>query len=198
MNFLFFITSAFGFISFFVLAQKWPEIMKCWEIMELNLTSFHNYRLKRARMIKLRVVAFSLIFLAIGNYLITFHLKVTRPESISRNNFSLISVEHSLSICSTVQTITETDESLITIMVNIMVPFLYEIVNQLPPWVAAPFFFISGCATFMWNFLDLFVMVISIGLSTLFELLNYEIEHTRIEVERKRKCGVRVNILAGR
>lgn len=50
-----------------MIATKWAKLMQYWEIVELNLTTFQNYKLKEARMLKLRVVAFILVFLALGN-----------------------------------------------------------------------------------------------------------------------------------
>ncbi|XP_055326858.1 gustatory receptor for sugar taste 64f-like [Sitodiplosis mosellana] len=45
-------------------------------------------------------------------------------------------------------------------------------------WEAICFKFLSVITTFVWNFLDVFIMVISIGLSTQFRLFNFELRQT--------------------
>lgn len=67
VNSLFFVTSSFGYISFFALAMKWPELMRQWENVESNLTTFHNYKQKRNQMLRIRYVTFTIFFLAFGN-----------------------------------------------------------------------------------------------------------------------------------
>lgn len=42
--------------------------------------------------------------------------------------------------------------------------------------------FLSVCATFLWNFLDVFIMTLSIGLSTMFKLYNAELKKAKGEV----------------
>lgn len=81
-----------------------------------------------------------------------------------------------------IDNIDATDGSLIRLLVNNMVPYLNNITDHLPPWAMFPFLFISACATFIWNYLDIFVVMLSVGLSTLFELLNFELGHAKIEV----------------
>lgn len=54
------------------------------------------------------------------------------------------------------------------------VPYIFPIDDQIPVY-ALSIDFISITATFIWNFLDVFIMVVSLGLSTHFKLLNIEL-----------------------
>lgn len=67
VNSLFFATSCFGYISFLAIAMKWPELMRHWEDVELNLTTFHNYKQKRNQMLRIRYITFTILFFAFGN-----------------------------------------------------------------------------------------------------------------------------------
>lgn len=53
----------------------------------------------------------------------------------------------------------------------------------LPMWIAILISFINENATFIWNYIDIFIMIVSIGLSTHFKLLNIELEQATIEVK---------------
>lgn len=50
-------------------------------------------------------------------------------------------------------------------------------------WIALLMCFINENATFIWNYTDVFIMIMSIGLSTHFKLLNIELEQATIEVK---------------
>lgn len=55
-------------------------------------------------------------------------------------------------------------------------------IDHIPIWAAFFINFINISATFVWNFMDIFIIVISIGLSTNFELINKELESANIDV----------------
>lgn len=92
-----------------------------------------------------------------------------------------ISVENSLSTLTTTYSI-DKDENFFTNFLMTVVPFLHTIVRPIG-WASFPFYFLSVSATFAWNYLDVFTMMMSMGLSTLFKQLNNELEQTKIEVE---------------
>lgn len=50
-------------------------------------------------------------------------------------------------------------------------------------WIALLICFINENATFIWNYLDIFIMFNGIGLSTHFKMLNIELEQAAIEVK---------------
>lgn len=55
--------------------------------------------------------------------------------------------------------------------------------HALPMVIAILISFINENATFIWNYIDVFIMIVSIGLSTHFKLLNIELEQATIEVK---------------
>lgn len=64
-----------------------------------------------------------------------------------------------------------------------LVPNLVPQSDALPMWIALLMCFINENATFIWNYLDIFIMIIGLGLSTHFKLLNIELEQAAIEVK---------------
>lgn len=61
---LFYVSNTCELISFFVLALHWPEIMKGWENAEKNFPSFRSFRQKRNFILKIRLIVFTMLFLA--------------------------------------------------------------------------------------------------------------------------------------
>lgn len=53
-------------ICFLKLAIDWPGLMKFWGMAEANLPSFRNEKHKKNFMLKLRSLAFIILFMAIG------------------------------------------------------------------------------------------------------------------------------------
>lgn len=59
------------------------------------------------------------------------------------------------------------------------VPYVFTTTQFVPIWAAIPIDFISIATAFVWNFLDVFILVISVGLSTQFQLFNDELLETQ-------------------
>lgn len=55
--------------------------------------------------------------------------------------------------------------------------------NPPPNSIAIVFCYVSENATFVWNFIDIFIMVIGIGLTMHFKVLNDELERAKLEIE---------------
>lgn len=73
-------------------------------------------------------------------------------------------------------------ENPFTELVKSNVPYLFANADHIPVWVAIFINLINVYATVVWNYLDIFIMIISVGLSTHFKLLNAELEQTTVEV----------------
>lgn len=99
--------------------------------------------------------------------------------------FSIISVEHSLCVIAGLHYILVycTEKDPITEMIKSLVPHIMTQTDRIPYWLAFFIYFINVCATFVWTYMDVFIMMISIGISTLFKQLNNELEQTKVEVE---------------
>lgn len=104
---LFYTSNALGMISFFALAPKWPGLMKQWEIIEQRVPTFRNNRQRFKRVIEIRLFAFAIFILFIGEkvkfqqfhwglnvnyYLSLFQLRVLlvyTPSSSIRKKYDL-------------------------------------------------------------------------------------------------------------
>lgn len=57
--------------------------------------------------------------------------------------------------------------------------------NPFPSCIAIVFTYISENATFVWNFIDIFIMAFSIGLTTHFKVLNCELGKANFAINVK-------------
>lgn len=69
-----------------------------------------------------------------------------------------------------------------TELVRVQGPHLFTQTNHTSIWKVVCVKFLNLTSTFVWNFLDVFIMTISIALSTQFELFNRELIRTKNEV----------------
>lgn len=69
-----------------------------------------------------------------------------------------------------------------TEMLKPLVPFLTLFTEHIPAWLIFPIITFNVCAAFVWNFMDIFIMMVSTGLFVLFEKFNRELEQTKVEV----------------
>lgn len=76
-------------------------------------------------------------------------------------------------------TMTNNDKDPLSEVVKRAVPHLFNQTQFVPIWVAIPTYFIRITTSFMWIFSDVFILVISIGLSTQFQLFNDELVETQ-------------------
>lgn len=96
----------------------------------------------------------------------------------------MILVEHSLSDGSVLHFVMKCQpgKDSFTELVKSNVPYLITSDDRIPVWMAFLINLINVFATFVWNFLDIFIMIVSIGLSTHFKYLNNELKQTKFEV----------------
>lgn len=180
--------NALEFISFLALSLHWSELMRCWQMTEA-LPIFHNCAYNNAYMRHIRFIIFITLLLALGKlYFAIFFLQFYDPTSKLQdfsNKFPIIAVEHLLCIGATVHStvIYHSDKDIFTELIRSLVPHLVPQNEPLPIFLAAVICYINESATFVWNFLDIFIMVVGFGLSTHFKLLNDELEKAAVEME---------------
>lgn len=92
----------------------------------------------------------------------------------------MITVEHLLYIGSIVDF--ESDKNILTELIRNLVPRS----ETLPTFIALLICIVHEHATFVWNFLDIFLMMVGIGLSMHFKVLNNELERTTNEIKVNR------------
>lgn len=174
--------NALEFIGFLVLSLQWSELMRCWQMTE-SLPVFQNCTcaFKTGYMRRIRFIASIALILALGMSWQRFPLKI----AIVIIPFWIISVEHSLCIGATLHSIImfQSDRDVLTELIRNLVPHLVPQCKPLPIPVALLICYINESATFVWNFHDIFIMLIGYGLSTHFKLFNNELERAVVEVK---------------
>lgn len=99
--------------------------------------------------------------------------------------FCFILVEHTLSIISVIDFIIkcQPDQDPVTQLVLIQAPHLFPPNELIPLWKAICAKFLSIIATFVWNYVEVFIIIICIVLFTHFRLFNSELERIKSEVK---------------
>lgn len=64
----FYVPNTFGFVCFFGMALKWPDLMRYWHSVEVVSPTFHNQQQKKKFICKIRIVVFMVFSLALGRY----------------------------------------------------------------------------------------------------------------------------------
>lgn len=101
-------------------------------------------------------------------------------------NLDDITVEHILSVISTVHyiTICYRQDDPMQIFLKLQASDVFYFIPY-SPWIAVVGKIVNLISTFCWNFMDLFVMIISIGLSTRFKQINDDLQRIKGEVRKK-------------
>lgn len=106
-----------------------------------------------------------------------------------------ITVEHWLFISATIQSniIKNHDQDILREFIKISVPHIIPQRDSLPTFAVLLICYINESATFVWSFVDIFIMIVGVGLSSHFKVLNYEMEQAiaRIEVKFFKKFKIR-------
>lgn len=66
---VFFAGNACGFVSLFALAINWADLMKIWDNTTIKLPKFKGKKQKFNFVLEIRILVFSVLFLATGKYL---------------------------------------------------------------------------------------------------------------------------------
>lgn len=103
-------------------------------------------------------------------------------------NFLLIfqsKVEHCLNIVSILYATTKNtpEKDPIEELFKVQLPILFT-VTKFSLWKAIPSKWFNIIMTFVWSYMDLFVITVSIGLASLFKQLNADLERVRGKVTR--------------
>lgn len=140
-------TSLFSFICFIRLALNWSTIMIEWQKVEKNLPTFETSKKKYQNRLKMRCVAASILTLSMVEHIL-----------------SIVSVASVVWDCPKIQNIYQ------AYMVRSFPIVFYFFPYSIPLSILVKFGHITS--TFIWSFTDLFIMLISMGLSSLFDRIN--------------------------
>lgn len=75
------------------------------------------------------------------------------------------------------------DRDPVTEVINRKVPYLFTSDDEIPLWLAMFVDLISITTTVMWNYVDVFIMLVSRGLSIQLKLYNDELRRKTLEVK---------------
>lgn len=168
---------ALELVSFLRLAKRWPTLMQQWQTVESIMSDYCTKKQKKTYIFRIRFVALSFLCLALGNSFNNFILR-------NLNVFFIVSVEHLIADGSVLHFVLKChkEQDPMTELAKHNVPHLITYAEHVPLWLAICINFINISSTFVWNFLDIFIMIISKGLSTHFKLLNHELQQASFEV----------------
>lgn len=144
---VFYFTSFFSFICFIRLTLKWPKMMIEWHKVEKSLPNYESTKKKFQNKFKMRYVAASILSLSL--------------------------IEHILSIISSVSVVWDCPK-----IQNLFEAYIirsFPMISYFFPYSVPLSLLVKFChitATFIWSFTDLFIMLISMGLSSLFDRIN--------------------------
>lgn len=159
---VFYGTNFLSFVCFFILATKWPNLMKLWHDVEKKLPPLRSKNEK-------------------------CHLRV-RMRNTMTIILTLSLIEHILSIISAVAIVVDCPR-IKNIMKAYYVKSFPQVFSFFPYSIAFGIYikFIHITSTFMWTFTDLFIMMISCGLSEKFKLINERMLEDKGKVSKMRK-----------
>lgn len=154
---LFNVVSLISLIWFIQLAQKWQRIMKTWFKLEQNLNIPKMKKIKSKT--RIRVVSFLFLFISL--------------------------IEHILSLVDSVMDEAITCDNRLSSFEAYMFHSAPMVFYFFPYSLSFAVFLRIGqnAATFIWWYKDLFVMMLSMGLSSLFNAINDDMFRARREVE---------------
>lgn len=154
---MYFTSGACGLWSFGNLARKWPSIMVHWEEVEAKMPKYRTQKEKRQLAFRIKSYAIGFCVCAITEHLLTamstiYYVKACEPDYEPVAGFF---ERHIIQLFSLTKY--ELWKGLFGITVNVM-------------------------AAFVWNYMNIFVMMISIGLSSRLKQLNDELQSVKGKV----------------
>jgi gustatory receptor len=155
---MFYLTNFMSFFCFLLLAREWPALMRLWNDMEKKLPQPRTTSEKQNLRIKIRSTAAIILTLSL--------------------------IEHLLSMVSSFALVIDCPR-INNIMKAYYVKSFPQVFNYFPYSVAFSVYIklIHVTSTFIWTFTDLFIMMVSCGLSEKFKLINERM------LEEKGKVG---------
>uniref|UniRef100_A0A1I8MLZ4 Gustatory receptor n=1 Tax=Musca domestica TaxID=7370 RepID=A0A1I8MLZ4_MUSDO len=138
-------------VSALNLARKWPELMVQWHSLEQQLPEYSSQKEKRRMADKIRMVFFVGMMLSLAEHLLSVTQAIYFAARCGATddpvkNFLLIASDHLFYIF----------------------PYSY-----LLGWYGK---LLNVMSTFIWNYMDVFVMIMSIGLTYMFKRVNENLE----------------------
>lgn len=160
--------------------------MRCWQIIE-SLSIFHHCTYKTKYMRRIRFLTSVALFLALGIQFFSLCWNYQNfLKKIEHIRYLIIAVEHWLYVAATIHSIAvhhNNKANILTELAKDLFPQLVSQSEQLPIFVSILICYINESAVFIWNYLDIFIMIVGVGLSTHFKILNEKLERATVHIE---------------
>lgn len=169
---IFYLAGIFSGLFFFQLAKQWPDILRAFERVEntFNIEVYENNSSGWSMKKRIRVISWLLLFLAL-----TEHLSSWSSFLYDR----LIQIE----LCKW---------KIGSMFFYLATTHLYQIYAKLPVKVITVVWaeYMNISLTFAWNFIDLFIIIVSIGVASKFQKINKRLEFFRGRVSRDQNTNL--------
>ncbi|XP_036337263.1 gustatory receptor 5a for trehalose-like [Rhagoletis pomonella] len=144
-------------IGFLRLAAKWPKLMRKWQRVERQLPPHQTWREREALSVRVHKVTFVLITLSLTEHLL-----------------STISAIHFANYCPS------RNDPIESYFMSVVSQIFF--VLDYSPWLAWVGKILNVLMTFGWSYMDVFLMIIGIGLSSLFGQVQSSLHRVRGQV----------------
>lgn len=160
---IFYVSNAYAMICFAKLASKWPELMQSWEDVERNLLTLRKPTINKGRLAyKIKIISAVVMGLSLAEHLLSITTEFTKHQTCR-------SIEDPMK------------KLIVSQLPHVFVCTNYSAIKGL---IAKA---VSVLATFMWSYTDLFLMIVSVGLSSLFKQINANLNLNKHKVSNNEK-----------
>lgn len=149
--------SACGSFLFLRLAAKWPELMQQWELVDAQIPKWRHPQQYRRFALRARLLIALILAIAFAEHVLSIVSSVTYARDCLNQTQSIEDY------------------------IRIQSVQLFEVVSY-SIWGGLIGKLLNIIATFVWNFMDLFIMLISIGLTSMFRRFSQELYRIKGEV----------------
>lgn len=159
VNVVFYATSAGGLLYLGLLAHKWPGLMIQWKNVEAKFPKYQTKKEREQLKIDIRTVTISFMICALIEHILSLMTNINYVLTCKPNEDQISSI---------------------------FLSQLYELfrVTSYATWKGMLGKFTNIVATFVWTYLNLFITMVSFGISSRFRQLNREMDRVKGEVRK--------------
>lgn len=176
---IFYTSNCMAVVCFLQFSAKWPKIIRRWQTTEELMLPVLKENSQRSQKRKILVLTVVVLILSMSESFSCFYLFILQSQLIS------FSVEHILSIATNIHNANvcpEAEDKLRAVFTQQFGPLFT--ITPYATWKAMVARFILTIGTFAWNYMDCFVIIISVGLSQNFKMLNKELRMLKRKVRK--------------
>lgn len=170
-------------VQFYSVSKKMAKTNAALGVRRINPASIHNEQRKATAPPK-NSSNIDHSFVCRFGYIATYKIKSLRVPKSPIAIFVIYTVEHVFNMISIMVGAikAEPPRNPLQELFEVQVPFLFTII-ELSWWKAILSKWFNIVVTFVWSFMDLFVMIVSVGLASQFKQLNTDMKRTKGQVK---------------